>query len=190
MNKSTIIDNETAMNMVIAAKNNLKKVYPDHDPLHAHRPGDEDFGGSSVFKTIKDIEGLQDVIAKTADYIHLTDNSTSDRPAKLIVIKKDGVGKFVENTPISGHKYRVAMGHGELQLFGDGRITETPANEFTIVLTPEKDGDNIVWVLASAYPGLADSKRGDFEGLNEGDLITGDDAITRGIPRVKPYESL
>jgi len=82
--------------------------------------------------------------------------------------------------------YKVAKIHGSLQLTTTEPMEEIieRTNRISFVFTPEK---GVGFVLASIHPGDPDPIP-DFDNLFEGDEITGEEAIRRGIVRVKKVD--
>ena len=71
-----------------------------------------------------------------------------------------------------------------LQPKGDGEITRTKTNRFTICLTWEDiPGQGRDLALASVYPGAPDAPW-NMDGLTEGQTISGQELLDRGCTRV------
>ena len=74
--------------------------------------------------------------------------------------------------------------HGMLQPKGEGLLTRTKTQRFTVCLTWENiPGVGKALALASVYPGSPDEPW-DMTGLTEGQIITGRELINRGCVRV------
>jgi len=140
------------------------------NPLSGHTP-ETRVPGSSFFQndlTVEDILGLLDLDFEVKE-------QAGHKGARCFVFHT-GIFASVEADPVPRVVLRKI--HGCLQ--GALVYNYVTTDAITIVITPEEDGQ---FALASIFPGLPDPDP-DFEGLEEGALMSVEEAERRGI-RVK-----
>lgn len=162
---------------VLEALKNLQEVAPSFDPFKGHLAGDPDTKSRFFSKTggeslIKDLLG---------GFTTLLEKDDSQEGVIIETYSTNYmIGTEVSNAPKEGQSYTMKMVHGCLQPTGVGRLHEEYTNVFTFVYTLE---ENTIWCLASCYPGRATSL-GDLTNLNEGDVLSYEELLNRGITRV------
>ena len=145
-------------------------------PLSGHRPEDGGTFGSSVF--FKEV--LESDRHPLDDAVSVELHPGHGGPEKALVFTVESTAEVGTWYPLD-RPMRVVIRrvHGSLQA-----VLEKPmpvsTTHWTFVLTNEGESG---WVLASAYPGIADPDP-DMSGLNEGDEISLEEAARRGL-RVK-----
>lgn len=161
--------------------NNLKVVAPEHNPFKGHLACDEPTKSRFSFSHAENMIGtLADLLGK-AEMIEVNEGTG----AILFVFKSNReVGETVTNTPIPSNSYTMQMIHGMLQPVGEGQLTRSSTEEFTVCLTWEDiPGQGKDLALASVYPGRPDAPWY-MGGLDEGQTITGQQLLDRGCFRV------
>lgn len=170
------------INLIHIALENTHRLCPDFNPMKGHTYQDAHAGSSRFRKIITHVGDLTEFI-------------NSHKPAFMMIPGKAGavcliaefgevVGEMAYTRPIDENKYVIKKDHGDLIATGKA-ITQTTLTPFaTLVFTPEKINGSTVFCLASTYPGVPD-KEGNWEGIKEGDVLTGKELFDRGITRVK-----
>jgi len=180
---------QTAYSFITTAYQNLHDVHPGFNPMQHHttkaaRPGDSFF--------IEKLQTVQDVLALLNEYI---DNGSEwyAEPGKkqevyFIIDMPIIIGTTIMSPPLPGEQYVVIKDHGGLIPSGKTQVSMVETTKLSCILTLERlKNETSCYALASVYPGEPDPS-GSWEGLKEGDSISGEELLKRGISRVKQID--
>lgn len=184
---------DNMINFAVEALRKARETFK-HNPLQGHTSEytptnpPEKLGGASVFQHYQKFADPETLVpyvmgAASEEMVDLVPGANG----AFVVIwgSKSGAGfiGWTSKPKIEPDKiYIVKTIHGSLQLTTDEDPEEIieRTDKVSFVFTPEIVG----FVLASIHPGLPDPTP-DWDGLQDGDQITGSEALRRNITRVK-----
>ena len=166
---------------LLDAVNNSQKI--SYDPLRGHRIGDHE-AGASWFD--KDTLTAEDLI-KSADWKEVKVPGSSDtvKVFQTAIPESIATGHYTMTDLSKFKSIIVEKGlHGNLEAHSknspEGATIECETQLATIIVVNE---DN-TWLAATAYPGEYEPLP-NMDGLKDGQEISVDEALERGIRRVK-----